>query len=110
MSEFKSGKNTFLERLDKGLLPAKSLNHASTAALDRAVAGQKLSFGLICCLFRPESGNVFSSSFLPMIALKYAPIWKNVYNFSNTVFFCKHISKNYSHIFIKIACFIINNK
>lgn len=79
MIEITFRKLTFLDKLDKGLIPAKSLNHASMAALERLVAGQKLSFGLICCRFLPGSGNVFSSSFFPKIPLKYCETyWSNL--------------------------------
>lgn len=62
-------------------IPARSLNHASIAPLVRAVAGQKLSLGLICCRFLPQSGKTLSSSFRVNIPEKYAPICNN-YNFS----------------------------
>lgn len=65
---------TFLESIFNGLNPAKSLNQASTVVFERAVAGQKLSFGFICSRLRPVSTNVFNSSFLLIIALKNAPI------------------------------------
>lgn len=69
---------TFLESIFNGLNPAKSLNQASTVVFERAVAGQKLSFGFICNRLRPVSMSVFNSSFLLMIALKKAPIFDAV--------------------------------
>lgn len=68
----------FLESIFNGLNPAKSLNHASTVVFERAVAGQKLSFGFICNRLRPVSMRVLSSSFLLIIALKNAPIFDAV--------------------------------
>lgn len=68
----------FLESIFNGLNPAKSLNQASTVVFERAVAGQKLSLGLICKRLRPVSTNVLSSSFLLIIALKKAPIFDAV--------------------------------
>lgn len=38
---------TFFDSMSRDLLPAKSLNHASTAFLVLAVAGQKLSLGVM---------------------------------------------------------------
>lgn len=55
------------------------MNQASICGFVLAVAGQKLSFGLTCWRFLPQSGNVFSSSFLDKIPEKNCPIWKDNY-------------------------------
>lgn len=61
---------TFLASEVKGFDPARSLNHASMAVLDRGVSSQKLSLMLICCFFLAVSGNWLDSAFFLSIALK----------------------------------------
>lgn len=77
ISSFLLKLGAFLDKLINGLFPAKSLNQAPIEFFVLIVAGQKLSLVLICCRFLPESGSVLSSSFRAIIALKYAPTFKN---------------------------------